>query len=231
MVPPNDDTTGLLWEGRPPSRRGPSATLSVDAIARAGVTIADEHGLDAVTMQAVAESLSFTKMSLYRHLRSKDELLAVMIELAVEDVPDLDPRDSWRRRLETFASALADVWSRHPWLPWATRGRRVMGPREVAWTECALEPLAETRLTPAERLDAVVLISGHLRNTQSTVGGGTQPWHDPAMAEFLEDHADRFPALSDLASTELSDDNGRTFGLERILDGIQSLHEARGARA
>lgn len=226
MAPPSD-TTVLLWQGRPPSRRGPAATLSVDAIAKAGVAIADKHGLDALSMQAVAESLGFTKMSLYRHLRNKDELIAVMIDLAVEDVPNLNPRHSWRRRLETFASALTDVWSRHPWLSWATRGTRVMGPREVSWVECPLEPLADTRLTRAERLDAVFLIFGHLRNTQSTAGAGTQPWHDPAMAELLDAHADRFPALNGLANTELSDDNGRSLGLQLILDGIQSLHDAR----
>ena len=222
------NTAALLWEGRTPSRRGPAATLSLAAIAGAGVAIADERGLEAVSMQAVAESLGFTKMSLYRHVRNKDELLAVMIDLAVEDVPDLNTRHSWRTRLVTFAAELTDVWARHPWLPWATRGARVMGPREVSWVECAVEPLADTRLTPAERLDAVFLIFGHLRNTHSTAAAGTQPWHDPTMVELLGDRADRFPALNDLARTELSDDNGRSFGFQLILDGIQSLHDARG---
>lgn len=220
-------TTTLLWDGRTPAARGPAATLSIEAIAAAGVAIADEHGIGAVSMQAVAESLGFTKMALYRHVRGKDELLAVMVEAAVEEVPRLDARQPWRERITVFADALADVWRRHPWVPWVTRGRRLMGPREVAWVECALEPLVDTSLTPTERLDAVFLLFGHLRNTHSLDTAGTQPWHDPALGERLRQSAEHYPALADLSSVGASEDNGRSFGLERILDGIERLHESR----
>lgn len=226
-MPAEATTTALLWEGRTPAARGPAATLSVDAIAAAGVAIADQHGIGAVSMQAVAESLGFTKMALYRHVRGKDELLAVMVEAAVEDVPELGRRRNWRAQLEAFASALADVWARHPWVPWVTRGRRQMGPREVAWVEAALQPLTRTRLTPTERLDAVFLLFGHLRNTHSLDTAGTQPWHEPALGERIRQHPEHYPALADMPADGVSADNGRSFGLARILDGIERLHESR----
>src|SRR5262245_39144895 len=95
-----DPTAELLWGMRPAPTRGPKATLSVDKIAAAAVGVADAEGIDNVSMQRVAESLNFTKMSLYRHVAGKADLIAVMIEHAVGEPPDLSRIDGgWRRRL------------------------------------------------------------------------------------------------------------------------------------
>ena len=221
-------TAALLWEGRVAARRGPKPAMTLEQIAEAGVAIADEQGLDAVSMQAVADSLGFTKMSLYRYVAGKDELLAVMVEHAAGDPPALPARAGWRKQLGVWADALIESWLLHPWLPWATVGDRDMGPREVAWVECALRPLTRTRLTTSEQLDAVFLLFGHLRNTQSLTSAGTQPWHEPGVMAMLERHQDRYPALLGASAAKLSRDNGRAFGLACILDGIEAQHQGRG---
>lgn len=182
-------------------------------------------------MQAVAAQLGVTKMALYRYVRSKDELLAAMIELAVGDVPHIDRSRHWRGQLEDWAARLAEIWGEHPWLPNITRGDRPIGPREVAWTECALAPLTETRLTATERLDAVFLLSGHIRNTQPQAPSGTQPWHDPAHLELLRRRRQRFPHLAAVSDDDLPADNGRAFGLNLILDGIEAIDDTRANTA
>lgn len=53
-----------------------------------------------------------------------------------------------------------------------------MGPREVAWTEAAVAALDGTPLDGTEKMDAVFLVFGHIRNTQSTSTAGTQAWSD-----------------------------------------------------
>lgn len=224
------NTTELLWEGRSAARRGPKPALSLTQIAATGVAIADAVGLEAVSMQRIADELEFTKMSLYRYVASKSELVSVMIELAVGEPPDLAKvRGGWRCHVETWAKHLTASWQDHPWLPYATIGERTMGPREIDWVECALRPLTETRLTDAEQLDAVFLLFGHLRNTQSTATAGTQPWTDPARIALVQDHAERFPALASVVTRRLRRpaDSGRAFGLARVLDGIETLHDSR----
>src|SRR5258707_4038781 len=55
------------------------------AILDAAVALADERGLDAVSMRAVAERVGVTPMALYPHVGSKAELLDGMIgELLVQ---------------------------------------------------------------------------------------------------------------------------------------------------
>ena len=46
----------------------------------ASLAIADERGLDAVTMKAVADRLSVTPMALYRHVTNKADLLDGVVE-------------------------------------------------------------------------------------------------------------------------------------------------------
>src|SRR6266540_5044405 len=217
------------------SRPGEQAG-SVERIARAAIEIADADGFAAVSMQRVASHLGFTKMALYRYVADKAELLAIMIETAAGEPPDLGRvPGGWRPKLEEWAHRLRARWQRHRWLPAVTVGHRVMGPKEVGWTECAVGALADTPLDGPERMDAVFLLSGHIRNTQSASMAGTQPWTteralSPAVTELLHAHRDRFPALIAAAGGGgASGDNGWRFGLDRILDGLELLITQRAS--
>lgn len=218
-------TVDLLWGLKPAPTRGPKPALSIDGIAATAVHIADAEGIEAVTMQRVAEALTFTKMSLYRHVAGKADLVAVMIEAAV-GVPDLGPpRRRWRAKLSAWAEQLWATWDAHRWLPLATVGDRVLGPRELAWTEAVLAALAGTGLPEPERIHATTLLSGHLRGSLSPAMAGTQPWTTHATNLLLTGDR-RFPAVTAAFDTvgtlAPTPDHGRMFGLRCILDGIQT---------
>ncbi len=220
-------TIELLWGLRRPATRGPKPMLSIDRIAQAAVDIADADGLAAVSMQRVSDQLGVTKMALYRYVAGKAELLAIMIEQAVSDPPDLDRvPGGWRPRLQAWAHSMWVAWDRHPWLPGATTGDRAMGPRELGWVECAVGALAGTGLSGREQMDAVVLLSGHIRNTRSPAIAGTFPWTTERQLRLLHRYGDRFPALTAAVATAAADapprdpHKAREFGLERILDGL-----------
>jgi hypothetical protein len=131
----------------------------------------------------------------------------------------------WRARLAEWAGLLRENWLRHPWLPRATVGDRVMGPREVAWIECPVQVLAEAGLGGPQQMDAVLLLCAHVRNTLTATMSGTQPWTPGKGSGSLHERLARrdsdYPAV--LAATESgrSHDNGWRFGLELILDGLE----------
>ncbi|MFF3765253.1 TetR/AcrR family transcriptional regulator [Streptomyces sp. NPDC001922] len=231
----NDDLSEgvrLLWGPRPKPSRGPKPALSLDRIARAGVELADREGLSAVSMQRVAGLLDFTKMSLYRYVPGKAELIALMVESAIGTAPPQDRPDSgWRERLGDWAHGLAAVFREHPWLLDATVGPRVMGPGELAWMERAIAALDGTGLTGAERMDAVVLLSGHVRGiAQQARAAGPDGAPEARLATLLgalmRDHGEDYPALTAaLASVSGPGerDQALEFGLRRILDGLGVL--------
>lgn len=242
----------LLWGPPVTSARGPKRALTLEGIAGAGVWIADAEGLAGVSMQGVAGELAVTKMALYRYVPGKAELVSLMVEAAMPEPPVLDAAgEGWRERLALWARELHAGFRAHPWLLEATVGARVMGPRETGWMERALAALDGCGLSGAEAIDAVVLLSGHVRGiaeqerAMGGVGGGGGPAGGgpvegpdaqlaTALGEVMREHGERYPALTAaLASVaEIGgQDQALGFGLDRILDGLGLLMARRAAGA
>ncbi|MET8906988.1 TetR/AcrR family transcriptional regulator C-terminal domain-containing protein [Micromonospora sp. NPDC004551] len=223
----------LLWGTPAGPRRGPRPTLTLAAIAGAGIAIADADGLEGLTMQRVAESLDVTKMALYRYVPGRAELVALMLEAAVGEPPPPPAGADWRGQLDDWTRQLFDRFRRHPWAQAATVGPRLPGPNELAWLERVVAALAGTGLTGAEQLDVAVLLVGHARNLaqhaapDDAPGGG----RESGFGVLVRGREERFPAL-DAALRGIDPaaaDQALDFGLARILDGIEALITARAA--
>ncbi|WP_051733347.1 TetR/AcrR family transcriptional regulator [Kitasatospora phosalacinea] len=221
----------LLWE--PPARptRGPKPGLTLESIARAGIEIADAEGLAAVSMQRVAGLLGHTKMALYRYVPGKAELVALMIEHTAGDPPPPSGAP-WRAQLTDWAHRLAAVLTAHPWLLDALSAPRPTGPRELAWLERVVAALDGHGLTGAERMDAAVLLIGHVRaiaaqHRQSATGSPeAELLH--ALVPLIHARAADYPALATaLTEPPGGRDNAFDFGLDRILDGLATLIDHR----
>lgn len=225
------DAFTLLWERQATPRRGPKPTLSLEAIARAGIEIADAQGLAAVTMQRVAAALGVTKMALYRYVPGKVELVALMIDIGVGEAPHLDTvPGGWRRRLDEWARQLFSIFWRHPWSLDATVGARTIGPNELGWLEQAVASLAGTGLDGGELLDVAATLAGHVRTMAQQGSAMASGAPEQAMAALVHGREDRFPALTaalDSATKHGSQDKALDFGLARILDGVELLIASR----
>lgn len=222
----------LLWNAPAPPRRGPRPGLTLAAIATAGIDAADANGLTAVTMQRVAEALGVTKMALYRYVRSKTELVALMTDIGMGEPIDLDRNSDWRARLDSWTLAIFDRFLRHPWSLEATAGIRAIGPNEIGWTEQALAALDGTGLTGSEKLDAIATLSGHARAIAQQAAASVNPEHgiESAFMLAVRGREERFPALASVlasAATDDGQDQALRFGLDRILDGVELLINAR----
>lgn len=84
------------------------------AVLRASLEIADAAGLDAITMQSVAERLGVTPMALYRHVDNKNDLLDGVVEILLEEIPPPDVGTSWQRQLAQMGNALRSIAHQHP---------------------------------------------------------------------------------------------------------------------
>jgi AcrR family transcriptional regulator len=222
-------TVEFLWSERSRPTRGPKPALTLDRIADAAIAVADAEGLAAVSMQRVAADLGYTKMSLYRYLPGKAELVAVMLERGIGPAPQPAGSD-WRAGLTEWAERLFAIYLAHPWALGATVGARPLGPNELGWMESAVAQLPPG-LTGAERMDAVAVIAGHVRAIAGQAAS-RQPEAEigAAIGLVLREHADRFPAvaaaMADM-STRGGGDQAFAFGLQRILDGLAVLIAAR----
>jgi AcrR family transcriptional regulator len=233
-------TAEFLWHERSKPTRGPKPALTLDAIADAAIAVADAEGLATVSMQRVAADLGYTKMSLYRYLPGKSELVAAMLERAMGEPPALfgtpagdepspGPGGGWRASLTEWAERLLERFAGRVWALEATAlGGRPVGPNEVGWLESALAVLPDG-LNGAQRMDAVATIAGHVRTIAGQARSGESEF-TAAIGLVLREHADRFPAVA-AAVREVAVQGGADqafhFGLDRFFDGLETYLGSR----
>lgn len=106
----------LAWGVAASPQRGPKRELSHERIVDAAMALADAEGLQAVTMQRIAQGFGFTTMAMYRYVSSKDELYQLMLDASVADEAWAVDPDDWRVGLEQWARAIGATYTRHPWV-------------------------------------------------------------------------------------------------------------------
>jgi AcrR family transcriptional regulator len=238
------ESVAAAWGVRERPLRGPKPALSLPRIVAAAVRVADAEGLDAVSMGRVSAELGAAPMSLYRHVSSKEELLTLMVDAAWGESPPLRALgEGWRAGLSRWAWTMRTQIRRHPWAVRIPLHSLPIMPREVAWFENALACLGSTGLTEVRKASVIMLLAGYVRNlatTEADIGAaimasGLSPveWMSSysRMLAKLTDPQD-FPALSTFIAAgvfEIADgpDDEFIFGLDRILDGVEHLIEAK----
>jgi AcrR family transcriptional regulator len=93
---------------------GRPAQINREAILRASLAIADDRGLEAVTMQAVASVLEVTPMALYRHVASKADLLDGLVESLLTGFPLPADELGWDQRLRELGRSMREIARQHP---------------------------------------------------------------------------------------------------------------------
>ena len=89
--------------------------LSRDRVIEAALRVMDTDGLEAVSMRRVAREVGVEAMSLYNHVRDKDDLLdGVRLRVFSEFAfPELDPQDPYENG-RRVAMAWRDLLNAHP---------------------------------------------------------------------------------------------------------------------
>ncbi|MFC6090340.1 TetR/AcrR family transcriptional regulator [Saccharothrix lopnurensis] len=238
------DSVALLWGLRDTPRRGRKPSLTSADITRAAVGVADAEGLAAVSMAHVAQQLGRSTMALYRHVRSKDELLALMFDAAMEEPPELPAGCDWRTGLTAWSHGVVAVHRRHPWLSRVPISGPPVGPRNLAWFDRALGALAGTPLTEEEKVRVVLglltFINGEVRLAGDLAAGyednpeAFSRAYSTALRRVVDPR--RLPWLSRVVEAGVFDlddlraeedaDADFTFGLDVFLDGV-AAHVAR----
>ncbi|MGD7789313.1 TetR/AcrR family transcriptional regulator [Propionibacteriaceae bacterium Y1700] len=237
-------TLALLWGADPtPRRRGPARSVTPVQVVDAALALADDQGLAAVTMRAVAERVGVSAMSVYTYVPGKPELLDLMVDARYARMPRTNWSDEpWRARLTVVAEANRALLTEHPWLTEvAALSRPPLGPGVMAKYEHELAAFDDTGLSDLD-IDAALtyllgFVQAHCRaahdaarsTTDSAMSDGDW-WqaNQPLLARAFD--PDTYPravrigaAAGEHQGSAWRDDNHWTFGLARTLDGVEAL--------
>ncbi|KXK63411.1 TetR family transcriptional regulator [Micromonospora rosaria] len=216
--------------------------LSRDRILRAAVALADEAGIESLSMRNLAQELGVVPMALYKHVANKDELLDGMIDVIVGEIEPLVPDADWQRALRRRILSARQVLRRHLWAPLAIESRNMATPAVLAYLDSMVGTLRAGGLSAdlahhvMHALGSRILgFSQELFDASRQAGrsGATEP--EPA-AGLPPEAAARFPHLAEIATAASHDDGSVVgqgcddqfefeFALDLLLDGIERLRQ------
>ncbi|MFO0613918.1 MAG: TetR/AcrR family transcriptional regulator C-terminal domain-containing protein [Polyangiaceae bacterium] len=232
---------GNVVSGALPSR-AQSEELSARRVAAAAIELCDLEGISALSIRSVAARLGVGPMSLYRHVRSKAELLHLMTDVVLgeEPLPDPPPR-GWRAQLELSSRLEWRVFSRHPWLARVVHITRPEPlPNAIAFADWVLRALDELGLDGREKMRIHLVLHSFVQGLAANLeaeseaaratGMTEDDWMRTKEARFTElATSGRFPAfartLADIDDGfDLEFDRLFELGLSTILDGLEATH-------
>lgn len=190
--------------------------------------MADEAGVDALSMRKLAGVLRVEAMSLYHHVKNKDDLLDGMVEVVVGEIAVPTVGGQWKAELRKRATSAHAVLMAHPWAAMLLMSRVNIGPMMLRYVDATLGCLFDAGFS--------YVLADHIWNAlDSFVYGFTLhslnfPFapdeYKGAAEEFIPQlPAGEYPHLVGLSEEVMA---GRhdglqslTFGLELLLEGFE----------
>jgi AcrR family transcriptional regulator len=193
--------------------------------------MADERGLEGLSMRALGRALGVEAMSLYNHVANKDDLLDGMVDLVINEIDSPHPDDAWRPAMRRRAYSSRDAFARHPWARRQVHTRASSGPARLHAFEATIACLRragfshELTVYALSTLDAYVDGFGVQR---LNIAAADVP-DDAAMAEATAKWlpVTTYPYLSALIHEHVlpegyDEEASFAFGLDLVLDGLEA---------
>ena len=206
----------------------PRTPLTRERVLRAAIEVADRNGIDALTMRGLGRELGVEAMSLYNHVRSKDDILDGIVDLVLHDIEVPGPGTPWRAAMRHRAISAHQVLLAHPWAAMQITSRLSIGPGMTRYLDATLGRLREGGFSIEGALDAWNTLDSHLYGfTLQELNLPFEVDEAPQIsAEVLGQlSADTFPYVAEIIGHVMA--SGRhedfTFGLDLILDGLERL--------
>lgn len=205
-----------LWGHSAAAVRGPKAKWSPAQLAAAAVEIADEAGLDAVSLAKVADRLGMTTTGVYRYVDSKAELIELMVDAAIGDPPRLEG-GTWQERCRAWTSGLAARYARHPWLCEVRPTRMPTQPRAYAWIDILVGAVEDHPTVDALRL--ALLLDNLVRAYAALESGMREAAPAAWLGELIEE---RYPRLAAAPARDVSDARAELdYAVDTVLRGVE----------
>ena len=219
----------------------PRVPLSRERVLSAAIELADEGGIESLTMRKLARALGVEAMSLYNHVANKGDLVDAIVALVVSEIDLPSTAEEWDVAIRKCAISAHEALLRHPWacslVMSPTTTRTVPTPR-LRYVEWLLRRLREAGFSAELTYHAYHALDSHIlgftlwqlgHSAAATNIAAGEDFADFAATLLRELRAD-YPYLAEHGELHLGapSDDGRgefDFGLDLIIEGLKRLRE------
>jgi AcrR family transcriptional regulator len=208
----------------------PRTPLSRDRAITVAVRLADEGGIDSLTMRKLAKELQVEAMSLYYHVPNKDDILDGMVDFVFSQIVLPSADTPWKKGMRDRAHSARNVLNLHPWAVSLMDSRTSPGPETLAHHNAVLGCLREGGFSVVMAAHAFSLLDAYIFGfvLQDT----NLPFESPEELQALADSimesfpAEAFPHMYELTIEHVLKPGYNygdefQYGLELILDGLE----------
>lgn len=210
-----------------PVRRAP---LSRELVQQTALRLADQGGLESLSMRKLGQELGVEAMALYYHFANKDEVLDGIVDLVFGEIDLPVAGADWKTTMRRRGVSLRDVLSRHRWAIGMMESRRNPGPANLRHHDAVIGNLRAAGFDMETVAHAYSLLDGYIYgfaltkmnlpfDTTSDIVEMAESMLEPFpmgeypnLADFITEHAMK-PGY-DFA-------NEFEYGLDLILEGIE----------
>ena len=220
-----------------PSARARSQSrtpLTRERVLQAALALADDSGIESLTMRKLGEAVGVEAMSLYNHVAGKADLLDGLIDLVFSEIELPRAADSWQTAMRKRAIAIRAALSRHRWAIGLMESRKSPGPATLRHHDAVLGCLRNAGFPVELAAHAYSALDSYIygfalqeRGLPFDTPGETSELAQAMMAQFP---ADEYPHLAELTVEHVLQpgyDYGSEyeFGLDLIIDGLdRAMH-------
>jgi AcrR family transcriptional regulator len=211
--------------------------LSKERVLGAAVALADEGGVDALSMRRLAQELGVVPMALYKHAANKDEMLGGMIDVVVGEIdPPLSGTD-WKTAVRQRVLSARSALLRHPWASQVIESRTDPTPAVLKYMDSMVGMFRAGGFSIDLTHHAMHAMGSRLLGFSQELFDDTAdagPELDPVM---LREMANGYPHITEMVMAITHDDESVVgtgcddqfefeFALDLMLDGLERLRDA-----
>jgi AcrR family transcriptional regulator len=218
----------------------PRVRLSRERVLRAAVELADESGIESLTMRTLGQKLGVEAMSLYNHVANKEDILDGMVEVVMNEVNDavseIDvPASEWKTAMRRRVLAARQIFLRHPWAPGVLESRTKTGAPMLRYNDSVIGLFLEAGFSPDLTHHAMHALGSRALGFTQELGDDSDVDLEQTKT-FIRQVAGEYPNIAAMLE-EVTHDADTTLGwcddqfefefaLDLLLDGLERLRDA-----
>jgi AcrR family transcriptional regulator len=218
----------------------PRLPLSKERVLQAAVALADEEGIEALSMRRLADELGVKAMSLYNHVANKSDLLDGIVDAAYGEITIPGPDVEWKSQIRELAVSAHETMLRHPWAL-GLQMHRKPGPGRLRYGDALLGYFRNSGFSKNLTYHAYHIVESYILGFTMQVlnyrSVDMEQFADVAAKFMRGDFLQDYPHFTEHAQQHMEpapgqqDVNAYELGLDQLLGGLERLRDAESVSA
>jgi AcrR family transcriptional regulator len=214
----------------------PRAPLSRQRVLQAAVAVADDGGVEALSMRKLAQELGVVPMALYKHVANKDELLDGMVDVVVLEIDPPPSGTDWKTAIRRRVLSARSAMLRHPWASRVIESRTNPTPTVLAYMDSMIGMFRAGGFSVDLTHHAMHAMGSRLLGFTQELFDDSVDLDPEATAVMVQQLAGRYPSITELVMAITHDEASVVgqgcddqfefeFALDLLLDGLERLRD------